>query len=229
MKSVVLSQYLLITSAVLVGVMYFLYPALRWSLKLEAGACLVSLIILIVLILLIKKFKNKLSGHSKEHLKAGLYFGLIWTIEISMNNIIHPGLPLRDYLDNIFWGIIAFLIFYVSYKDAFNTKKISAGIKAGFFSGFASGIVACLTALILICFGMKLLLKDPVNIAEWADIKGKTKYPDMASYFAYQTFTGAIMHLIILGIIMGWLLGLIGGLTGKLFSLKLNSTNNQNL
>jgi hypothetical protein len=226
MKSVRVSQLLLIISVVLVLVVYFQYPAWEWSLRVEAGACLISLIILIGLILLIKKFENELSDKSKKNLTAGFYFGLIWTIEISMNNIIQPGLPLRDHLDNIFWGIIAVLILYVSFKDAFSTKKIVAGIKAGFFSGFASGIVACLTALILICFGMKLLLKDPVNISEWSDMKGKTNYPDMASYFAYQTFAGAIMHLIILGIIMGLLLGIIGGLTGKLFSLKLkiNST-----
>jgi hypothetical protein len=138
-----------------------------------------------------------------------------------MNNVIQPRLPLRDYLDNIFWAIIALLILYVSFKDAFNERKIFAGIKAGFFSGFASGIVACITALALICFGMKLLLlKDPVNIAEWADMKNKTAYPTMASYFAYQTFAGAIMHLVFLGIVMGLLLGIIGGLLGKLFSGK---------
>jgi hypothetical protein len=204
----------------LVLVMYWLYPALQWSLKMEAGACLISVMILIFLALLINKFKNKLSDKSKYNLKAGLYFGILWTIEISMNNIIQPGLPLRDHLDNIFWGIIAVLILWVSYKDAFDTKKISAGFKAGFFSGFGSGIVACLTALVLICFGMKLLLMDPINIAEWAYMKDKTNYPDMASYFAYQTFAGAIMHLIILGIIMGSLLGVIGGLAGKLVSLK---------
>lgn len=223
MKAVVVSQYLLLTSALLVVIIYLLYPALQWSLKLEASACLISLIILIALMIFIEKIKNQLSEKSKQNLKAGLYIGLLWTIEISMNNVIQPGLPLRDHLDNIFWGIIAVLIFYISFKDAFTSKKIIAGIKAGFFNGIGSGIVACLTALILICFGMKLLLKDPVNIAEWADMKGKTNYPNMAAYFAYQTFAGAIMHLIILGIIMGLLLGIIGGLLGKLVSLKLKS------
>jgi len=201
--------------------MYAWYPALQWSPNMKAGACLISLIIFIVLLLLIGKLKNKLSDKSKRNLNAGLYFGLIWTVEISMNNFIQPRLPLRDYLDNIFWGIIAVLIVYVSYKDAVDTKKVNAGIKAGFFSGFGSGIVACLTALLLICFGMQLLLKDPVNIAEWVDMKGITNYPDMATYFAYQTFAGAIMHLIILGIFMGVLLGLIGGLIAKLVSLKI--------
>ena len=220
MKSAIVSQYLLIICAVLVLFMYFLYPALPWSLKIEAGACLISVMVLIVLILLVNKFKNKLSDKSKNNLNAGLYFGLLWTIEISMNNIIQPRLPLRDHLDNIFWGIIAVLILCVSFKAALDTTKIKAGIRAGFFSGFGSGIVACLTALILVCFGMKLLLKDPVNIAEWADVKSKTNYPDMAFYFAYQTFAGAIIHLIILGIIMGLLLGVIGGLAGKFVSLK---------
>jgi len=220
MKPVIVSQFLLIISAVLVLIMYLLYPALQWSLKMEAAGCLISVMILIALILLINKFKNKLSYKSENNLKEGLYFGLLWTIEISMNNIIQPRLPLRDYLDNIFWGIIAILILWVSYKDALDAKKIVAGIKAGFFSGFASGIVACLTALVLICFGMKLLLKDPVNIAEWADMNGKTNYPNMASYFAYQTFAGAIMHLIILGMIMALLLGVIGRLAGKLVSLR---------
>lgn len=220
MKSVIVSQYLLIISIGLILVMYMLHPALQWSLKIEAGACVISVLVLILLILLIRKFKNKLSNESKKNLTIGVYFGLLWTAEISMNNIIQPGLPLRDYLDNIFWGIIAVLILCVSYKDAFDSKKIIAGIKAGFFSGIGSGIVACLTALVLVCFGMKLLLKDPVNVAEWADMKGKTHYPDMASYFAYQTFAGAIMHLLILGIIMGVLLGLLGGLLAKLVSLK---------
>lgn len=220
MKPVLISQYLLITSAVLVVVMYILYPALEWSLKIEAGACLFSLILLIVLALLVEKFKHKLSGKSKQNLLAGLYFGLLWTVEISMNNVIQPKLPLRDYLDDIFWAIIAVFILYISCRDALNERKIIAGIKAGFFSGFASGIVACFTALVLICFGMKLLLKDPPNIAEWASVKNKTTYPTMASYFAYQTFAGAMMHLVILGIVMGLLLGIIGGLLGKLFSLK---------
>ena len=220
MKSVIVSQLLLILSAVLVVIMYSFYPALQWSLKMEAVACLISVMFFIFLILLINRFKNKFSDRSKYNLKAGLFFGLLWTIEISMNNIIQPRLPLRDHLDNVFWGIVGVLILWVSYKDSFNTRKLSAGIKAGFFSGFGSGIVACLTALLLICFGMKLLLKDPANIAEWADMEGKTNYPDIASYFAYQTFAGAIMHLIILGIIMGALLGVIGGCIGKLVRLR---------
>ena len=221
MKSIKISVYLLIISAVLIPVLYWQYPVLRWSLKVEAGACLASFLVLAILILLVEKYKNELSGKSKKNLNAGLYFGLLWAIEICMNNMVQPSLPLRDYLDNIFWAIISILIFYLSYKDALNEKKMAAGIKAGFFSGFGSGMVACTIALILTCFGMNLLLKDPVNIAEWTNIKGRTNYPDMATYFAYQTFAGAIMHLLILGIVMGVLLGIMGGFLGKFLAVNI--------
>lgn len=103
-------------------------------------------------------------------------------------------------------------------------KKILFGVKAGFLSGFSSGAVACLTALLLISFGMSLILKDPLNIREWTDMKNTRQYPSIAVYFAYQTLAGAMLHLIILGAVMGLLLGIIGGLAGKLFlSIKTNN------
>jgi hypothetical protein len=37
----------------------------------------------------------------------------------------------------------------------------------------------------------------------------------MASYFAYETFAGAFLHLTVLGIGMGALLGVVGGVVGK--------------
>jgi len=62
---------------------------------------------------------------------------------------------------------------------------------------------------------MKYLLIDPLNIKEWTDIKAAENSPGMDVYFAYQTFAGGIMHLIILGAIMGLLLGTVGGFLGK--------------
>lgn len=220
MKSIKISQYLLMISAVLIVLIYLKYPSINWSDKFEAVGCLISFIIIISLIILINKFKNILSEGSKKNLGTGLFLGLLWTIEISMNNIIQPRVQLRDYLDNIFWGIIALFILLISYKYTYKSKRVVTGLKTGFFIGIGSGIVACITALLLICFGMNLLLADPVNIAEWLEIKAKSSYPDMASFFAYQTFAGAIMHLLILGIIMGGLLGLIAGVIGKLVNLK---------
>ncbi len=38
----------------------------------------------------------------------------------------------------------------------------------------------------------------------------------MATYFAYQTLAGALLHLVVLGAILGLILGLVGGALGKL-------------
>ena len=141
--------------------------------------------------------------------------GLLWTIEIGINNFVQPGLPLRDIVDNIFWAIIALLILIFASVEAFQKRKVSAGISAGFWMGIASGTVACLTALALIVFGMEFITSDPLNIREWSDISKNTHYPSMKVYFAYETMAGALMHLTILGIVMGLLLGVLGGIMGK--------------
>lgn len=44
---------------------------------------------------------------------------------------------------------------------------------------------------------MPLILSDPLNIKEWSDVKATTHFPSMSVYFAYQSFAGAIMHLVI--------------------------------
>lgn len=98
-------------------------------------------------------------------------------------------------------------------------QKIVVGIKAGFWNGLASGAVACITALILIVFGMPLILSDSLNIKDWSDVKNTTHFPSMSAYFAYQSFAEAIMHLVILDTIMGLLLGFIGGLLGKMIKI----------
>lgn len=147
--------------------------------------------------------------------KLGLLTGLLWTIEISVNNILRPGLPNRDIYDDLFWAAVALIIFFASTYYGFITKKITNGIQAGFWSGFASGAVAGVTALLFIVFGMSQILQDPLNISEWS-LRGATSgTPNIAVYFAYQTLAGAVLHLILLGIIMGLLLGVIGGVLGK--------------
>ena len=86
---------------------------------------------------------------------------------------------------------------------------------SGLWTGFASGCLACLTALIFIVFGMNRLLSDPLNIAEWTAVAAKSGTPNMSVYFAYQTLAGAILHLIVLGIVMELILELPGGALGK--------------
>jgi hypothetical protein len=216
MKSRSLLEYLLILSAALVVLIYFLYPGPSFPFGLEAIECLLSFIVLIATIFLIVRFRSKFSLESdREDIAWGLGIGLLWTMEIGFNNIIQPGIPLRDIVDDSFWGLVAILIFYLAARSSTRSGKMLPGMRTGFLTGLSSGAVACFTALMLICFGMPLITSDPLNVNEWNDVKNAVHYSGMNTYFAYQTLAGAMLHLTVLGMMMGMLLGIIGGLSGK--------------
>jgi hypothetical protein len=201
---------------------YFLYRPSSWPLGTEPVSCLLSVFSFIILLAFLNIRKEKdVDTKQDKNIETGLYIGLLWTIEISINNFIRQGLPQRDIIDDYFWALIALLILIAAFRESIKSGKFTDGIKSGFWTGMSSGAVACLSALILIVFGMKLILLDPLNIKEWTDTKGSLSAPGMDIYFAYQSFAGAVMHLYVLGIIMGLLLGSIGGVTGKIFKLIL--------
>lgn len=216
LKSNNILRIAIILCILLVILTYFRYRPYSWPVGTEALGCLVSIILLSAIAFLLWIRKDKfINDFQKRNVALGLSFGILWTIEISINNFIRPGLPLRDNIDNTFFAIIAMLILFTAIRDAYQTNKFLDGVISGFWSGLSSGAVACLTALILIVFGMKYILLDPLNLKEWSDLKGSANSPGLDVYFAYQTFAGAIMHLVILGAIMGLFLGSIGGAIGK--------------
>jgi len=215
MKSNRILSLSLLLSIILVISVYFLYRPNSWPAGPEALGCLSSVILMTAGLMILWIFRDKIINDlQKRNVALGLAFGLLWTIEISINNLIRPGLPLRDNIDNIFWATIAILILIAAIRDAYQTNKFLNGMKSGFWTGVASGAIACLSTLIIIVFGMKYILMDPLNIKEWNDIKATENSPGMNVYFAYQSFAGAIMHLFILGALMGLFLGIIGGFIG---------------
>ncbi len=216
-KSNSILRITIILSIFFVILIYFIYRPINWPLGSEAAGCLVALVMLASTAYLLSTRKEKfITTLQKRNVAVGLCFGLLWTIEISINNFIRPGLPMRDDIDNIFFSMVAFLIFLNAARDTFLTNNFSDGIRSGFWSGISSGAIACITALVLIVFGMKYIMLDPLNLKEWTDINGTSNLSGMETYFAYQTFTGAIMHLFILGGLMGLFLGSMAGLTGKI-------------
>lgn len=146
----------------------------------------------------------------------GLVLGLGWVVEITINNVVAPGLPARDIIDDVFWALIAIGILIGSIAIGYRSGRPSRGIAFGMWSGFVSGVLACGMALSIVVFGMSLLLSDPLNIAEWSARAQDVTAPTMAAYFAYETFAGAFLHLTVLGIGMGSLLGIVGGVIGAL-------------
>jgi hypothetical protein len=215
MDSMIILRVCLFISFILVIAIYFIYRPFLWPGGFEALGCLVALMLLGISVFLLGKFGSRpVVINGKKNIATGLIIGLLWTVEIGINNLVQPGLPLRDVIDNIFWSIVAFLILIFAIVEAFKKRSVSAGINAGFWMGTGSGAIACLTALVLIIFGMNFIVSDPLNIQEWSDLHESIHYPDIKVYFAYQTLAGALLHLVILGTIMGLVIGVPGGIIG---------------
>ena len=151
---------------------------------------------------------------------GGAVFGALWVVEIDYNNFIAPPISIRDPVDDIIWAGIALGMLVVASVAAARARSIGVGLRAGAWSGLISGLLACLMALGLVVFGMRFLLADPANQAEWAARDTTSGFADSAAYFAYQTLAGAMLHLIVLGIGMGTLLGLLGGLLGRALATR---------
>jgi hypothetical protein len=78
--------------------------------------------------------------------------------------------------------------------------------------GSAPRQAIAINGLLLVTVFIQCLLRDPLNIQEYA-LRGAAEHSsDMAAYFAYDTMAGALGHLLILGLAMGVLLGAVGGL-----------------
>ena len=153
---------------------------------------------------------------------VGLVTGCWWVLEISFNNFVDPRAATRSArfaVDNGAWGIIALSILIASSAQSLRTQRFASAIHIGLWSGLISGLIACLMGLLLVLGCMQCLLRDPLNIQEYA-IRGTAEHAtDMVTYFAYDTMAGALGHLLILGIAMGALLGAIGGLFTLLLGL----------
>src|ERR1700756_2408376 len=95
----------------LVLLIYFIYRSNSWPMGQQALECLVAAIVLLAVagfLLMLKNYRT--TEFAAGSIGPGLWFGLLWAAEISMNNIIHPPVALRDPLDDVFWGIVALLI-----------------------------------------------------------------------------------------------------------------------
>ena len=166
--------------------------------------------------------RQPFGGHGKRTgALIGIAAGLLWVVEISFNNFVDPHISTgraRFFVDNSFWAAIAFTMLIAALVTSARTATVVSGLRVGLWSGYISGIIACLMALSLILFGMRFLLRDPINVSEYAARAHGSSAGGMASYFAYETMAGALAHLFFLGVLMGLLLGVIGGSFGALLA-----------
>ena len=203
-------------SVVLAAIVGFEYSYSARTSGLSVAAVLCLLAISVFLWTLGPRMTAPDSSPSRSALSTGLLIGLLWTVEIAINNLAAPGLPARDIIDNAFWAVVALGIAAVAARASHRSGRLSDGLQAGLGAGVASGLVACLSALVMIVFGMRFITADPLNIAEWAARGAASGATGIAAYFAFESLAGALMHLLLLGALMGALLGVLGGAVGRM-------------
>lgn len=165
---------------------------------------------------------KKDTGDATVGIIVGLICGAAWVLEISFNNFVDPSVATaraRFFVDNGVWALISLAILVVSLLRSLRSGRLAPAVEVGLWSGLTSGLVSCLMALLLVAVWMPYLLRDPLNIAEYA-ARGSAEAPDMATYFAYETMFGALGHLVLLGIAFGLILGTLGGLLGYAMLLQ---------
>jgi hypothetical protein len=203
-------------SMALVAMIALLYSYSMWSV---VESC-VGLALLLIISVSLQYYRRRSSQRANmpaidRAILVGIALGFLWTIEIGINNLVAPPLPTRDIIDDMFWAAIALSMLILAVVYAHRSGSIVRAVQAGLWSGLASGLVACTAALSVIVFGMRFVMQDPLNVAEWAERGISSGAPTMAAYFAFETFAGAFGHLLVLGIGMGGVLGVVGGTVGK--------------
>jgi len=154
-------------------------------------------------------------------LTAGLACSFIWLFEIGFNNLVSPRVSTaaaRSVVDNTSWALVALVMIVSAAVRAVRTGAIDSGVGVGFWSGISSGLAACLAGLLLVTAGMHYLLRDPLNVEEYTARASGADGPSLATYLAYQSFKGALLHLFVVGVGMGTILGCGGGAIGCLLA-----------
>lgn len=142
-KSELLLRILIIFCIVLSISVFFLYHTRSWPAGIEPLGCLAAAVSLVFLLLALILGKNRFFSESDwGYLTTGLFIGLLWTAEISINNIICPDVPLRDRIDDSFWALIAFLILLNSVRASFSSNSFMGSVRA--VSGLVSAAVLLL-------------------------------------------------------------------------------------
>lgn len=205
-----ISIILLVISLGLVVAVYLLYRAPDWPVGTQGAEGLAAIVIVAVTLTFGLWFGRRSAYRADRSLEVGLSIGVLWAVEISINNFLTPALPWRDIVDNVFWAVVAAAILTYSTARAYRARSVVAGVEAGLWTGFASGLVACVTALLITVFGIQLIVNDPLTSVDFQRQAGHLTDP--AVFSAYETLFGALGHLHLIGTFMGVILGVVGGL-----------------
>lgn len=130
-----------------------------------------------------------------------------------------PGIVAPSLRDPVSVGAVAVIAGFtvvLGVAAALRVRRVMARVRVGFWSGLVSGLIACIAGLLLAALWTGFVVRDPLSVREWAERGAASGAPDAATYWAYETMTGALLgHLILEGIVVGTLLGALGGVIGR--------------
>lgn len=206
----------LLAAALLVNAVPILYPLRGLMRPRLLGLTYMSGVILFVLVIVVAKWglRPKTPDVARDlglGIGAGIALGMLWVLEIAANNFVRPEVRSRDTFDNIVWATISLATVAIAALRAIRARSWIHGVCTGVWAGFISGLSACLVALLIATVWNDWLTSDPLMIAEYLARGTASGAPDIATYAAYETLAGAMLHLVGLGIIGGGLLGAVGG------------------
>jgi hypothetical protein len=152
----------------------------------------------------------------------GIGLGLLWMVEIGVNNVFPAdriALGSRDAIDDAIWALISLLTLGAGAVAARRAGSVAAGTSIGLWSGIVSGLLAYLGALLVAVLFPGAAERDPDLLSKFP----ASGYPDLPTDAAYSLIGpwpigGGAAHLWLLGIGAGLLLGALGGLIGSIGS-----------
>ena len=166
----------LAASSLLVVLVFIRYPGDASTKTAHFGSMLLALLLILAVTIFVgwrgaRVQPPEKAADTNVGLVIGLITGCAWVLEISFNNFVDPSVSTaaaRYVVDNGFWALISLAILLASFVRAIQQRQFGAGIRVGVWSGLTSGLISCLMGLLLVTVWMPFLLRDPLNIHEYA-------------------------------------------------------------
>jgi hypothetical protein len=154
-------------------------------------------------------------------LAPGLALGSVWVIEISFFTFIAPptlAVAVGDLIGDLLDGAIALTVLIVGALSAYRARDFTAGWRTAIWTGMISGLFVYLMGLLIINVRLDQVVHDVGAMQEYAARGAASGAPDVYTYWANQTLSGAVFHLIVLGALLGAALGALGASIGHLLA-----------
>jgi hypothetical protein len=161
------------------------------------------------------------SAATETGMALGLVLDSVWVIEISYFTFIATptlGVAVRGLIGDLLDAAIALAVLIVGALSAYRARDFTVGWRTAIWTGMISGLFVYLMGLLIINVRLDQVVHDVGAMQEYAARGAASGAPDIYNYWATQTLSGAVFHLIVLGVLLGAVLGALGASIGHLLA-----------